>query len=193
MAYTKIGQVTKIIQSWFETPKIGIHCQKQLWNKLQMKPSIWGNWDFETAEPFLFYHLAIKKNPVWTRTKEFCEKMHKSCQIRRNCFYYTSVFRNMFQHRVKMQLDPLKNLLAFLTCSQILLIPLSMMANVASLQKWAKNPGAQPLPKTHHMVYSTTTHYVTPQMQIAWRRLKTCHFGWAKCFDLRLCTVCGGW
>jgi hypothetical protein len=29
-----------------------------------------------------------------------------------------------------VQLDPLKNLLAFLTCSQMLLIPLSTMANV---------------------------------------------------------------
>jgi hypothetical protein len=86
-----------------------------------MMPSIWRNWDFEIAEPFLFPHLAIKKNPVWTRTKEFCEKMQQSCQIRRNCFYYITVFRNRFQHRVKMQLDPL-----------------SVMANVASLQNWEK-------------------------------------------------------
>lgn len=122
-----------------------------------MKPSIWGNWDFETAEPFLFYHLAIKKNPVWTHTKEFCEKMHKSCQIRRNFFYYTSVFRNRFQHGVKMQLDPLKNLLAFLTCSQILLIPLSMMANVASLQKWDKKPWCPAIAK--NASYGLLNHY----------------------------------
>jgi hypothetical protein len=57
-----------------------------------------------------------------------------------------------------MQLDPLKNLLAFLTCSQILLIPLSMVANVASLQNWEKNPGARPLPK--HIIRFTQPLFI---------------------------------
>lgn len=156
-----------------------------------MKPSIWGNWDFEIAEPFLFYHLAIKKNPVWTHTKDFCEKMHKSCQIRRICFYYTSVFRNRFQHGV--QLDPLKNLLAFLTCSQIFIHFFVSDGQCGFIAKLRKKPWRPPIAKTHHMVYSTTAHYVTLQMKIAWRKLKTCHFGSANWFDLGLCTVCGGW
>ncbi len=55
-----------------------------------------------------------------------------------------------------MQLDPLKNLLAFLTCSQILLIPLSMMAKCGCIAKLRKKSWRPPIAKTHHMVYSTT-------------------------------------